>query len=110
MQLNLTYANTPGFPAAAVVAAILLSAVGASAANATPVTQTVAPGTASVTFANLPADTYTFTATPVDVNGNPLVAAGYTPPTASLTVAAGTGGGGSTVSLNVPTGLTATGP
>jgi hypothetical protein len=109
MNLAITYGLTPGFAAAAAVAAILLSAQGATPGVAA-VTQTVAPGTPSATFSNLPADTYTFTATPVDVNGDPLVAAGYTPPTAQLAVSGGGGGTGGTVSLSVPTALVATGP
>jgi hypothetical protein len=109
MQLAITYSQTPGFPAAAAVAAILISAVGALPANSTPITQTVAPATASATFSGLAADTWTFTATPVDVNGNPLTASGYTPPTTTFTSAGGTGTGG-TVTLNVPTALAATGP
>jgi hypothetical protein len=113
MQLAIQYTPTPGFPAAAAVAAILISAVGALPANSTPITQTVAPATASATFAGLAADTWTFTATPVDVNGNPLTASGYTPPSTTFTSAGGTGGTGgtgSTVTLNVPSALAATGP
>ena len=104
MKLTVTYGVTPGFAVASVVAAILLSAVGALPANSTPVTQTVAPGTESATFDSLAVDTWTFTATPVDVNGNPLTAAGYTPPSTAFTV---TGTGPVTVSLQVPTALVA---
>jgi hypothetical protein len=99
--LAIGYGSVAGFLAAAVVAAISISAVGA--VNTTPLTMSVDPGTASVEFDSLPADTYTFTATPVDAQGNPLTAPGYSPPSTSLVVPADT-----TVTLSVPNTLAAT--
>lgn len=101
--LTLGYGQVSGFPAGSAVASILLAAVGALPANATPVTQQVAPGTASVTFSSLPADTWTFSATPLDANNNALTASGYSVPTGSVTLTAP-----STVTLSVPTTLSAT--
>ena len=100
--LTPTYAPVSGFPAAAVVAAILFTAVGSLPENATPQTQSVAPGTATVTFSDLAADTWTFTASPVDASGAALTAAGYSAPSTSLAITAP-----QTVTLTVPTALSA---
>ena len=102
VNASVSYGSVSGFAAAAVVAAIVISLQGATA-GAAPITQTVAPGTASASFANVPPDTYTVTATPVDEAANPLTATGYTVPSTSVTVTAP-----STVTLSVPTGITAT--
>lgn len=98
--LSISSSSVAGFAAASVVAGILLSAVGQ--ANATPVTQLVAANATSAEFDGLPADTYTFTAVPVDANSNPLTSPNYSPPSANLVVPADT-----TVSLSVPSNLAA---
>lgn len=99
--LTAVYGSQPGFPSGSAVAAIAVAAVAKNAANSPPA-QTVPAGTLTVVFANLAADDYTFTATPVDASGNPLVAPGYTPPTTTLTIPVA-----QTVTLSVPTGLSA---
>lgn len=67
MNLNLavSYAPVPGFPAGSVVAAIQVTVVGSLPGSA-PVVQSVAPGTSEVTFALTVADTYTYSVVAVD--------------------------------------------
>jgi hypothetical protein len=100
--LGISSGPQAGFAAGSVVAAILLTMVGQ--VNNTPVTQSVAPDATSATFTGLAAgDTYTFTAIPVDASDNPLTAAGYSPPSSTLSVPAGPP---ATVTLTVPQVLT----
>jgi hypothetical protein len=99
--LTITVAPVDGFAAGSAVAGIVFTATGV--ANPTPLTQAVAPTATEATFDNLAPDTWTFTALPVDANGKPLTAPGYSAPTVSLTIAAPT-----TVTLTVPTGITGT--
>jgi len=98
--LTPVFGPVSGFPPSSVVAGILIAAVAGTPANS-PAPQTVAPGTATVVFANLAADTYSFSATPVDANGNALTAPGYSVPSVSVTVPVT-----QTITLTVPTGLT----
>lgn len=93
--LAVLYSLVPGFPAGSVVASISASITGA----ATPiVTQSVPPDTAAITFANVPADSYTFSVAAVDASGNVF----GTPVTGTFVIAAPT-----TVSLSLPSSVTA---
>ena len=65
---SITYADVPGFPAGSVVSTIAVTLIGT--ANTTPIVQDLAPGTASVEFANIAADTYAFTVAGQDASGN----------------------------------------
>lgn len=98
--ISVAYADVPGFPTGSVVDHITVSAVASNPANS-PASQSVAPGTPIVTFVNLPADTYVFSA-----QAFPATGPGFgTAVTASLTITAL-----GTVSLSLPSGLTATQP
>lgn len=101
VSTSVSYGSVPGFAAAAVVAAIMVSLQGSDPA-VKPLTQAVAPGTTSLSFSDVPADSYTVTAEPIDADANVLTAAGYTPPTTTLVVTAP-----STVTLTVPVGVSA---
>lgn len=101
-KLSISVGSQPGFVAGSVVAAILLTMVGQT--NNTPVTQSVAPDATSAEFDNLAPDTYTFVAIPVDASNNPLTAAGYSPPSSTLTVPAGPP---ATITLTVPQSIVA---
>ena len=93
--LAIAYADVPGFPAGSVVAHISASITGA----VTPVVnQIVLPGTASITFANVPADTYSFSVAGVDASGNVF----GTAVTGSFTITAP-----ATVTLSLPSTVTA---
>jgi hypothetical protein len=93
---SITYTpSSPTFPAGTVVDHILCTLTGA----ATPaVSQSVAPLTATVTFPNVAADTYTVTAQAIDATGAPLGTAVST----TLVVTAP-----ATISLNLPSAVTA---
>lgn len=94
--LAVGYAQVPGFPAGSVVASILATLTGAVTPS---VTQSVPPDTASITFANVPADTYTIIVAGQDASGNTF----GTPVTGSFTIAAP-----ATVSLSLPASVSAT--
>lgn len=102
MNLNLavSYAPVPGFPAGSVVAAIQVTVAGTAAGNTTPIVQSVAPGTSEVTFALTVADTYTYSvvavdaAVPADTFGDPV--------TGSFAIVAP-----ATVTLALPSGVVA---
>ena len=67
LDLAIVYADVPGFPTGSVVAHILASITGA----VTPVaTQIALPGATSIVFANVPADTYTYSVSGVDASNN----------------------------------------
>lgn len=93
---SITYApSAPTFPAGTVVDHILCTLTGST----TPaISQSVAPLTASVTFPNVPADSYTVTAQAMDATGAPLGTAVST--TITITAPA-------TISLNLPSAVTA---
>ena len=76
--LAVSYADVPGFPAGSAVANVVASISGASS-----VSQTVPPGTAAVTFADLPAGDYSYSVSAVDASGAVL----GTPVTGTFTVA-----------------------
>ena len=93
--LAILYSDVPGFPAGSAVSHIVASITGA----VTPVqTQTVAPGAPSVTFASVPADTYTYSVAGVDSAGNTY----GTAVTGTFTVTAP-----ATVTLSLPSAVTA---
>lgn len=93
--LAIVYTEVPGFPTGSVVDHIACSITGA----ATPIlTANVAPGTASAEFANVPADTYTFSVVAQDAAGNDF----GTPVTGSFTITAP-----ATMTLNIPSSVTA---
>jgi hypothetical protein len=95
--ISLVYSVIAGFPAGSVVDHILVTVTGATA-GATPLSQKLAPDASSVTFANLPADTYTVTA-----QGFPAIGAGFgTPAGTTFTITAP-----ATVSLSLPATVTA---
>jgi hypothetical protein len=94
--LNGSYIDTPGFPTGSVVANIVATIIGTTVGKAQ---QTVAPGTTSITFPNVAADTYTFEVAAVDAAGNVF----GTPSSGSFTVTVPT-----TVTLSLPTGFQAT--
>src|SRR5271165_6527040 len=78
-----SYVAVPGFPAGSVVANVVASITGA----VTPiVSQTVAPGTAMITFSNVPPDSYTFSVAGVDASNNVF----GTPSTGTFVVSAPT--------------------
>jgi hypothetical protein len=94
--LAVLYSVVPGFPAGSVVASISASITG----TITPVvTQSVPPDTAGITFANVPADTYTFSVQGVDAAGNTF----GTPVTGTFTISAP-----ATVSLSLPATVSVT--
>jgi hypothetical protein len=67
VTLAIVYTDVPGFPAGSVVDHIVATVTGT--ANTTPVTQNAPPGTASIVFPSLPADTYTFSVGGTDAAG-----------------------------------------
>ena len=96
LDLAITYADVPNFPAGSAVAHILASITGA----VTPVvTQIALPGAATISFANVPADTYTYSVSGVDVSNNTF----GTAVTGTFTVTAP-----ATVTLFLPATVTAT--
>jgi len=67
LDLAIAYADVAGFPAGSVVAHILATITGL----VTPVaTQIALPGSATISFANVPADTYTYSVSGVDGSNN----------------------------------------
>ena len=92
-----TYTPVPGFPAGSAVASILASITGANPANS--MSQSVAPGTASIVFTNVTADSYSFSISGVDANGNVF----GTPVTGTFVAT-----GATTVTLNLPSAATVT--
>jgi hypothetical protein len=86
--------------AGSVVDHVLVTATASNPANS-PASQSVAPGTATVTFASLNPDTYTITAQAFPASG-----AGFgTPVSTTIAITAV-----ATVTLSVPTSLSATQP
>ena len=92
--INVTYTNTPGFPAGSVVASITATFVGRSAGNQTPVTASVTLNAPSVTVPLTP-DTYDWTLVNADAAGNtfggPFTGTGtvQAPATVTLELASG---------------------
>ena len=96
--LSIVYADVPGFAAGTVVSNVVVSIADTSVTPATTLTQTVAPGTAAVTFPNLDAGSYTFSVAGVDAAGTVL----GTAVTGTFVVAAP-----ATISLSLPSTVTA---
>lgn len=91
--MTVVYSLIGGFPAGSVVANVVASITGA----ATPVvSQTVAPGTATIAFDNVPADTYTYSVQAVDASNNTF----GTAVTGTFTITAPT-----TVTLSLPSSV-----
>lgn len=94
LDLALTYSDVPGFPVGSAVAQIVATLLG-SAPGATKVSAAVGPAAAAIEFANVAADTYTYTVSNVDAAGNVLgsVVTGSftvtTPQTISLSLVTG---------------------
>ena len=100
MNLNLavTYAEVPGFPAGSAVASYVAVVTGAAAGNTTPVVQTypAASAPASFVFPLSVADTYTYSISGQDASGNTFGA----PVTGSFAITAP-----ATISLNLPSAV-----
>ena len=94
--LAVSYGGQP-FPVGTSVSAVQASITG-SASGAVPVVQTLPEGSTSFQFANVAADTYTYSVQALDENNNPL----GSPITGSFTVTAPV-----TVTLQVPVAVTA---
>ena len=94
--LAISYTVVPGFPSGSVVDNIVATVTGTL--NATPVVQKAPADSASITFAGLPADTYTYSVAGVDAAGNVF----GTPVSGSFTLVAPV-----TVSLSLPSAVTA---
>lgn len=95
--LSISFGDVPGFPAGSIVDHVLVTASAVDPANS-PAAQSVAPATASVTFANLNADTYTFTA-----QAFPAAGSGFGAPVSVVfTITAP-----ATVSLSLPSDMSA---
>lgn len=90
---SITYADVPGFPAGASVDHVVVSITDTSVSPTTTVSQNIAPGTASVTFANLDTGSYSYTIAGVDGSGVVL----GSPVTGSFSVTAP-----ATITLNLP--------
>src|SRR5277367_6506338 len=90
--MSIGYVDVPGFPVGSAVA--MIAATVTNSAN-TAVTQNVVPGTSTVTFPNLPADTYTYSVAGVDGSTPPNTYG--TPVTGTFTITQPT-----TVTLNLP--------
>jgi len=92
--INVTYTNTPGFPAGSVLASISAVITGTAAGNTTPVTVAVTPNAPSITVPLIP-DTYNWTLTNSDASGNvfggPFTGTGIVHVPATVTLALGTG-------------------
>ena len=97
MNLNLavTYAAVAGFPAGSVVASYVATVTGTAAGNTTPIVQSVAAASApaSFVFPLTVADTYSYSVSGQDANGNTF----GTPITGSFAITAP-----ATVSLSLP--------
>lgn len=97
-DVNLAVTLGPvSFPAGTVLGSITAALTGTLGTD--PPAQTVAAGTTQVSFLSVPADTYTYTVTQLDSNGNAL----GSPITGQVVVAAP-----ATVTLDVPTAVVAT--
>lgn len=94
---TIVYGDVPGFPAGTVLDHITATLTG-STAGAVPISQTVPPATANVTFASVPPDTYTYSVQGIDAGGNAL----GTAVTGSFTV----GTPDQTVTLSLPASAT----
>ena len=90
--MAIVYADVANFPAGSVVANIVATVTGSAA----PVSQTVPPGTSSISF-DLPPDTYNFSVAGVDASNNIF----GTPVTGSFVIAAP-----NTVTLSLPSTVT----
>lgn len=94
LDLGIVYADVPGFPTGSVVAHILASITGL----VTPVaTQIALPGAATIEFANVAADTYTYSVAGVDASNNTF----GTPVTGTFVITAP-----ATVTLSLPSAVT----
>ena len=98
--LAITYGLVPGFASGTVVANVVATIAGTAAGNTSPQSESVVPGTASVEFTGLAADTYNFSVNGVDASGNVL----GTPVTGSFTLS---GSGPQTISLSLPVSVSA---
>jgi hypothetical protein len=100
LDLAISYAPVPGFPAGSAVAGIQVTVTGTAPGNTTPIVQTVAPFTLNVAFPLTVADTYTYSvqaidaATPPDTFGDAV--------TGSFTITAPV-----TVTLTLPSSVVA---
>jgi hypothetical protein len=78
LNLQVSYADVPGFPPGSAVAAIQVTVTGSAPGNTTPLVETVPPGTAEVAVPLTVADTYTYAvqaidaATPPNSYGSPI--------------------------------------
>ena len=98
---SITYADVAGFPAGSVVDHVLVTCDGTVTANSQP-SQTVPPGTVTVTFANLTPDTYTLTAQAF----SPVSGSGYgTAVSTTITITST-----ATISLSLPASMSASQP
>jgi hypothetical protein len=66
LALAISYAPIDGFPAGSAVAAIQVTVTGTTVGNTTPIVQSVAPGTSTISFPLTVADTYTYSVSAVD--------------------------------------------
>lgn len=89
----ITYTPVPNFPAGSVISHIVATIIGTAAGNTTPAVQTAAPDATSIEFANVAADSYTFTVQAEDASGNTF----GTPVSGSFTITTPV-----TVTLNLP--------
>ena len=90
---SLSYADVPGFPAGTAVDHIVVSVTDTSVSPTTTVSQNVAAGATSVTFADLDPGSYSYTVAGVDSSGVVL----GTPVVGSFSVTAP-----ATISLSLP--------
>lgn len=98
-NLAISYVDVPGFPAGSAVAAIVASITDTSLTPPTSLTQSVTPGTASVSFPNVAAGSYSFSVAAQDSTGAVL----GTPVTGTFTITAP-----ATISLSLPSVVTPT--
>lgn len=92
--VSVQYSPVPGFPAGSVVDHIAAAITGSNPANS--MSQNVPPGTGSVVFTNVTADSYTFSISAVDASGNTF----GTPVTGTFTAT------DTTVTLSLPSSAT----
>lgn len=92
---SISYSDVPGFPAGTSVGSIEVTV---TPSGGTPILQSVAPGTTSVTFTGLADGNYTADAQAVGADDSLL----GSPVSTTFTIASG---GGGTVTLSLPSGL-----
>ena len=100
-NLSILYADVAGFAAGTVVGGIVASITDTSVTPPTAVTQTVAAGTASVSFPNVAAGSYSFSVQAVDGSTPPVPLGSAVTGTFTITAPA-------TISLSLPSGVTPT--